>query len=67
MDEVLYTFKEAARRLKVRPETVSDLIKRLHIRNFPHPANGKAKAIGAEGLKALRHALRERPPRPTAG
>jgi hypothetical protein len=57
MDRILYTYKEASRRLGVRPETISDLIRVRGIPSFPHPANGKAKAIDPEGLRQIEAAL----------
>jgi hypothetical protein len=57
MDKILFTYKEASRRLEVRPETISDLVRVLGITSIRHPANGKAKAIDVEGLSLIRSAL----------
>lgn len=57
MDKVLYTYKEISRRLGVRPETVSDLVRTRRITVIRHPANGVAKAVDADGLRQIREAL----------
>lgn len=55
--ETLITYKEAARRLRVYPTTVGDLVRGLGIPERVHPRNENAKALTPDEFDRLAEVL----------
>jgi transposase len=51
------SYREAARRLGVDRQTVSDLVDQLGISPEPHPSNGRGLGLSPEHVSAIRGVL----------
>lgn len=53
----LISYREAARRLGVDRQTVSDLVEHLGIEPLAHPSNGRGLGLTPEHVSAIRGVL----------